>query len=427
MGITFNILSIFPEIVECFVNYSLLKRAKEKNLVSFNFLNIRDFCKDKHKQVDDVPYGGGSGMILKPEPVINALSSLTDEKKGKVILLSAKGIKFNQELANKLKDEKYLTIICPRYEGIDERVKNWVDYEISIGDYVIMGGEVGACVLIEAISRLIPGVVGKEESIKYESFQDIFLEYPQYTRPFDFNGLKVPEILLSGHHRNIEKWRKDKSIEITVKNRLDLIIERKRILDRSEIEKIKELILKDYEIYVALLHYPVLNKKGEIVSTAITHMDIHDIARVCRTYGIKKYYIVTPDSEQINYALRVIRHWTEGYGKEFNPSRKEALKVIDVKKYFEEAINDVKSLTKRNLKLVGTSAKIYKKTITFSQLKEIGKNNALLLVFGTGWGLSNEIKDKMDYMLEPIYGLTDFNHLSVRSAVSIIIDRILGF
>ncbi len=423
----FNILSIFPEIVENFTNYSLLKRAKDKGILSFNFLNIRNFCKDKHRQVDDEPYGGGSGMVMKPEPVVEAISSLKDDERGKVILLSAKGFKFNQQIARLLSKENSITIICGRYEGIDERVNNWVDLELTIGDYVIMGGEVGACVLIEAISRLIPGVVGKEESIKIESYQDIFLEYPQYTRPQNFKGYKVPEILLSGNHQKINEWRKKESIKVTVDRRIDLIKNRERGLNQDEVEIIKKNLREKFKIYVALIHYPVYNKKKEIVSTAITNMDIHDISRVCRTYGVKKYFLVTPDKEQKNYALRVINHWTEGYGSEFNPSRKEALKVIDIKNYFEEVVEEIEKREKEKPLLIGTSAKVFKKTITYKKLWEIAQKKPILLVFGTGWGLTESIKEKMDYMLEPIYGLTDFNHLSVRSAVSIIIDRILGF
>ena len=290
-----------------------------------------------------------------------------------------------------------------------------------------MGGEIPACTIIEAVSRLIPGVVGKEDSVKNESFQDIFLEYPQYTRPSNFNRLKVPEILLSGNHYEIEKWRKDKSIENTVNKRIDLIINRERSLSEDEVNKIKELLSKKYEIYIGLVHYPVFNKKGEIVLTAITNMDIHDISRVSRTYGIKKYFIITPDKEQKAYAERIINHWKEGYGKDFNPSRKEALKVTEIVDSIDSAIKKIKNNSNKELILVGTSAKKRENEITINRLKELATKNSIFLIFGTGWGLSDEVLNKMDYMLEPVYGLTDFNHLSVRSAVSIIIDRIFGF
>ncbi len=427
MGFVFNILSIFPELVKNFTDYSLIKKAIEKGILEFNFINLRNFTNDKHKQIDDEPYGGGSGMVFKIEPVYNALCSLKDNKKGKIILLSAKGKKFSQELANKLSKENSLTLICGRYEGIDERITNFIDYEVSIGDYVVMGGEVGACVLIEAVARLIPGVVGEENSVKDESFQDIFLEYPQYTRPAEFKGLKVPEILLSGNHKEIDNWRKLKKIEITLKNRFDLIKERKRVLIKEEIDQISVFLNKKYNVFLALIHYPVYNKKGKIVSTAITNMDIHDISRLSKTYGLKKYFIVTPDEEQKAYAQRIIDHWKYGYGKEFNPTRKEALEVIEILSSFDEVVSYIKSSIKKELICVGTSAKQYGNQITFSSLRDLMNNYAVLIVLGTGWGLTEDIKNKMDFMLEPIYGLSDFNHLSVRSAASIIIDRLLGF
>ncbi len=423
----FNILSIFPEIIECFTKYSLINKAIEKNLIKFNFLNLRDYTKDKHRQIDDEPYGGGSGMVFKIEPVFNALSSLKTNERGKVVLLSAKGKKFTNSLAKKLSKEKALTLICCRYEGIDERISNFIDYEVSIGDYVLMGGEIPACVIIEAVSRLIPGVIGKEDSVKFESYEDIFLEYPHYTRPKNFNGLVVPEILLSGNHKEIEIWRKRKSIENTVNRRFDLIQNRKRPLDNFEVSEIKNLLKNKFEIYTGLVHFPVYNKKHEIVLTAITNMDIHDISRVSRTYGIKKYFLITPDVEQKAYALRIINHWKNGYGREYNPSRKEALKVIEIKESIEDAINEIKKITSKNLITIGTSAKKRENEITIQKLKELAKDNAIFLIFGTGWGLTEEILDSMDYILEPIYGLTDFNHLSVRSAVSVIVDRLMGF
>ena len=423
---TFNILSIFPEIIECFTKYSLINKAIEKKLLKFNFINLRNFTSDKHKQVDDEPYGGGSGMVFKIEPVYNALRSLKINERGKVILLSAKGVKFTNTIAKKLSKENALTLICGRYEGIDERIKNFIDEEISIGDYVLMGGEIPACVIIESVSRLIPGVVGKENSVKDESFQDIFLEYPHYTRPYEFEGLKVPEILLSGNHKEIGNWRKKKKIENTLKNRPDLIYNRFRALKIDEIKEIQKNLKNKYEIYVGLVHYPVYNKKKEVVLTAITNMDIHDISRACRTYGIKKYFLITPDEEQKAYAMRIINHWREGYGKEFNPTRKEALKLAFLIDSLEFAINEIKKETKREMILVATSAKNGDNRITINKLKELAENKAIFLIFGTGWGLTDEFLKKMDYILEPIYGIDDFNHLSVRSAVSIILDRLTG-
>lgn len=205
-----DILTIFPEILDSYLNESILKRAQQKKLVTFNVCNIRDFAKDKHKTTDDKPYGGGPGMVMKIEPLYNTLKSIKKKKKNRIILLSAKGKTFNQKHAKRLSKYDQLIFICGRYEGVDERVsKNLADEELSIGDYILTGGELPAMVIADSVTRLIPGVLGKEESLKEESFsKEGYLEYPQYTRPEEFNKWRVPKILLSGDHKKIEEWRK---------------------------------------------------------------------------------------------------------------------------------------------------------------------------------------------------------------------------
>ena len=216
----FDVLTLFPEMFEP-LKSSIIGRAIEKNLINLNLINIRDFSKDKHKKVDDTPYGGGAGMIMKPDVVYDAYKSIQD-KNAKVIYMSPQGNKLNQKKVVELANEEHLIILCGHYEGIDQRViDEIVDEEISIGDYVLTGGEIPAMVLIDSVSRYARGVIA-EESIEEESFANGMLEYPQYTRPEVFNGVKVPEVLLSGHHANIEKWRKEKSLEITTKKRPDL-------------------------------------------------------------------------------------------------------------------------------------------------------------------------------------------------------------
>ena len=219
----FDVLTLFPEMFEA-VKQSILKRAEENNFIQINTINIRDFSKDKHKKVDDTPYGGGAGMIMKPDVVYDAYSSIPKREDSKVIYLSPQGKKLNQSKVIELSKEKHLILLCGHYEGIDQRViDEIVDEEISIGDYVLTGGELPAMVLIDSISRYVDGVISKE-STSEESFSNGLLEYPQYTRPEIFNGIRVPEVLLSGHHANIEKWRKEKSIQITKKKRPDLIL-----------------------------------------------------------------------------------------------------------------------------------------------------------------------------------------------------------
>ena len=217
----FDVLTLFPEMFEI-LNQSIIGKAIEKDLINIQITNIRDFSKDKHKKVDDTPYGGGAGMIMKPDVVYDAYKSVKDEY-AKVIYMSPQGEKLNQKKVEELAKESHLIILCGHYEGIDQRVLDKiVDEEISIGDYVLTGGEIPAMVLIDSVSRYVEGVL-KEDSIKEESFSNGFLEYPQYTRPEVFEGMKVPEVLLSGHHENIEKWRKEKSLEITKKKRPELL------------------------------------------------------------------------------------------------------------------------------------------------------------------------------------------------------------
>ncbi len=217
----FDVLTLFPEMFEP-LKTSIIGKAVEKKLIDINITNIRDFSEDKHKKVDDTPYGGGAGMIMKPDVVYRAYQSVK-ENKAKVIYLSPQGKTLNQQKVEDLSKESHLILLCGHYEGIDQRVLDKiVDEEISIGDYVLTGGEIPAMVLIDSVSRYVEGVL-KQDSIQEESFSNGLLEYPQYTRPEIFEGEAVPEILLSGHHQNIEKWRKEKSVEITKKKRPDLI------------------------------------------------------------------------------------------------------------------------------------------------------------------------------------------------------------
>ena len=217
----FNILTLFPEMFDA-VQKSIIGKAIEKGIIEINLINIRDFSKNKHKKVDDTPYGGGAGMVMRPDVVYDAYKSV-ENKNAKVIYMTPQGKQLNQQKVEELSKEKNLIILCGHYEGIDQRViDEIVDEEISIGDYVLTGGEIPAMVLIDSVSRYIEGVISKE-STSEESFSNGLLEYPQYTRPEIFNDKKVPEVLISGHHQNIEKWRKEKSLEITRKKRPDLL------------------------------------------------------------------------------------------------------------------------------------------------------------------------------------------------------------
>lgn len=243
--IGFDIITIFPDIFYAYLGESILKRALQKNLVDVKIYNLRDFTTDKHRTVDDYPYGGGSGMVMKIEPIYNALKALkSDGHERLTILLSPQGNRYDQEKAVRFsKEKRRIALICGRYEGVDERVREYlIDEEISIGDYVMTGGELAALVIIDSVARLIPNVLGDDKSIVEESFSWGILDYPHYTRPYEFEGMKVPDVLLSGNHQEIQRWRRKESLKMTLIKRPDLI--EKAHLSQEDIAILKELCSK---------------------------------------------------------------------------------------------------------------------------------------------------------------------------------------
>lgn len=220
----FDVITIFPEMFAPILNESIIKRAQQKKKVAIRVHDLRAYTKDKHKKVDDRPFGGGPGMVMTPQPFFDAVKRIKGKRKGKVILMSPSGKRLTQKLVRDLAKDKNLIVLCGHYEGVDERVREkLVDESISIGDYVLTGGEIPAMVLIDCVTRLLPGVVGKEASLTDESFEGGLLEYPHYTRPANFRGVKVPDVLLSGNHLAIKKWRQEQSRRVTRRNRPDLI------------------------------------------------------------------------------------------------------------------------------------------------------------------------------------------------------------
>ena len=240
----FYIMTLFPKMVMDGLNTSIIGRAVKNGLLSIEALNIRDYAFNKHHSVDDYPYGGGAGMLMQAEPVYQCYEALTEKikqkKRARVIYLSPQGQTFNQTMAEEFAQEEDLVFLCGHYEGIDERVLEEIvtDY-VSIGDYVLTGGELPAMIMIDCISRLVPGVLHNDVSAEFESFQDNLLEYPQYSRPEVWHDKKVPEVLMSGHHANIEKWRREQSVIRTAKNRPDLL--EKAELTQKELELVKSL------------------------------------------------------------------------------------------------------------------------------------------------------------------------------------------
>lgn len=243
-----DVLTLFPEILTACINESILKRAREKKLLDVALYNIRDFTSGSYRQVDDAPFGGGAGMVFKPEPLFRAMDSLKEDgEPRRTVLLSPQGKRFSQSMAEEYsKEKRRFVFICGRYEGIDERVRTLVDEEVSIGDYVITGGELAALVIIDAVTRLVPGALGDERSVENESFSWGLLDYPHYTRPREFRGLEVPQVLVSGDHKEIWLWRRKQALRKTLEVRPDLL-EKVELtdVDKELLDEIKSSFLKD--------------------------------------------------------------------------------------------------------------------------------------------------------------------------------------
>jgi len=419
----FTVITIFPNMLSSPLSHSILKKAQTNGLIKIDVVDLRDYTADRHRTTDDSPYGGGHGMVMKPEPLVAAVEEARSRTPdARVILLTPRGRVFDQQTAKKLANQRNVVLICGRYEGIDERVSAFVDDEISLGDYTLSGGEPAAIVVIDAVARLVPGVLGNENSTAEESFTDGLLEYPQYTRPEEFRGMKVPEVLLSGDHERIKEWRQQQSLAVTQERRPDLIASL-RVSNETTVESAAQAA-----VYLALLHYPVYDKNGQVVTTAVTNMDIHDISRAGRTYGVRGFFVVTPVKALQKLALKIIDHWEVGYGSQYNTTRKEALALARICDTLDDAMIAIEQETGAMPVIVATSARSTGSRSSFAALQDMlnKQTRPFLIVFGTGWGLTETILSQADYILEAIEGDAEFNHLSVRSAAAIVLDRLLG-
>jgi tRNA (guanine37-N1)-methyltransferase len=432
----FHIVTLFPEFFDAPLGCGLLKRGVDKGLVSFNFVNPRDFAEDRHRSVDDRPYGGGPGMVMLPEPLLKALGSLPEEAKAEQaakLMMSPSGGTFDQGMAKGLMEKGDIVLVCGRYEGIDERVAELFPMEpVSVGDFVLNGGEAAALCIIEAVSRLIPNFMGHEDSAEEESFSSGLLEYPHYTRPESFEGLSVPEVLRSGDHAKIAAWRHEQSLARTFAKRSDLLL--KARLMKEDVQHVRGLMRsgkmpddapQPRRLYVALLHAPVLNKLGEKTAVSLTNLDVHDISRVSRTYDVGGFYVCTPLHDQRELLERLVGHWTGGAGGKANPDRAEALDTVRCAGDLDEVVEDVSNRTGERPFIAVTTAR-GTGNMTLAAVRKLLTKRAVLLVLGTGSGLAPEVFDKADGVVRPIRFLSEYNHLSVRSAAAILVDRILG-
>ena len=433
----YNLVTLFPEWFDSPLSSGLMEKAREAGIVSFSFANPRDKSTDRHHHVDDRPYGGGPGMVLMLEPMVRTLRELPpcNGRKGRMIALTPVGRPFTQELARELAKEEELTLICGRYEGFDARLFDLLPVEpVCVGEAILNGGEAAALAVIEATARLQTGFMGKDESGDEESFSNGLLEYPQFTRPVDFEGLRVPEVLQNGNHAHIGEWRREQSLLATAKHRPDLLDHAVLTHKDRQILRAQPRFRPGKNLSIALLHHPVRLKDRKTGTTSLTNLDIHDIARISRTYGISGVFAVTPLKDQLRLLATLLSHWTEGPGLSFNPDRAEALRLVRPAETLESAIETL--TTDRGLPpfVVGTSAQpvLDKKhrerrpATTFDEVRRQLADRPVLLLLGTGHGIAPEVLERCDAILPPLRWMDEYNHLPVRAAAAILLDRLLG-
>lgn len=423
-----HIVTLFPDFFESPLRCGLLSRAIEEGIVRFHFHNPRKYTTDAHQSVDDRPYGGGPGMVMLLDPLVQALEEIDVQTngQGKTLLMAAAGYKFTQEMARRLAGEQSLTIICGRYEGVDARLKEIYPLTpVSTGPYVLNGGETASLNLIEAVCRLIPGFMGHEESGDDESYSRGLLEYPHYTRPPEYRGLKVPGVLTSGNHAMVERWRRARSLEETWKMQPELMAE--NFFDQEDVFILKQLPRKRLgrNLFLGLVHYPVLDKEKKSVAVSLTNLDIHDIARCSCSYGLGGAYIVTPLKDQKSLLGEIISHWTHGAGGRSNPHRAAAFQTLFPADSVDDAIAHITKKCGQTPYLLASSAQ-GPGDISFKEVKNTLERRPVLLLLGTSQGLSPAILRKCNGTLPPLRYADSYNHLSVRMAGAILIDRILG-
>jgi tRNA (guanine37-N1)-methyltransferase len=425
-----EIVTLFPEMFASFLDAGLLGKAVKSGLVKVFFTNPRDFAPGVHRKVDDAPYGGGVGMVMQAGPLLEAIESAVAARgPAHRVLLTPVGRPLGQARVRDLARLGRILLVCGRYEGIDERVSALaIDEEISLGDFVLTGGEPAAMALVDAVARYVPGVLGDATSTDDESFSAGLLEYPQYTRPPELRGAGVPEVLLGGDHKKIRVWREAQSRERTRARRPDLWARQQG--GPSEDRLAGERAALAARTTVALVHHPVWDKNRQVVTTAVTNLDVHDIARSSRTYGLPTYLLVTPIQAQRELCERILGHWTEGAGLAHNAKRSEALEHVNVVASIDDAIAQVTAANDgQKPYVVATAAKAHGQTMGCDELvaaRASDPGRPMLLLFGTGWGLIDEVFTKVDAALHPISGGIPYNHLSVRSAAAIVLDRLFG-
>jgi tRNA (guanine37-N1)-methyltransferase len=425
-----SILTVFPDLYDCFLQTSLVRRAQEADLIKIQTYGFMS-CVPPKQRIDSPTFGPSAGMLLRPDVVEHAIDAC-EQKDGSAlkIFFSPHGKKLDQpllqSLADRLVEKKHLMLIPARYEGMDARVEQYyADEIISVGDFVLMGGDIPAMMLLEGLMRLIPGVIGRQESVERESFRGPFVDHPEYTAPVEWKHMTVPEIVRSGHHAAIEAWRKEQAAERTVLSHFDWL--RSSVMTNAERDLAKKYIPNHY---AALMHGEVMVRGSEQVgTTSVTSIDIHDIARSAKTYGLEQFFIVTPLRDQQHIVTTLLDFWQKGAGFEYNESRFEALKQVNLVETLDQVMQAIEEKEGKKPLLIVTSARKigHIPTISYEDQSIVwAHKRPVLLIFGTGGGLSEALVNRCDYLLKPVKGFSSYNHLSVRSAAAVIFDRWLG-
>ena len=425
-----SIISVFPELYQPFLGTSLISRAIKQGTIGCQVQSFFKYVEPKER-IDAPTFGHGAGMLIRPEVVERAVQDIESVHGiAYKIFFSPAGTKLDQKLLEHIyqqaSEKKHIMLLPARYEGMDARVEAvYADQIISVGDFVLMGGDIPAMMFLEGMLRLLPGVVGKYESVTADSFFGPFVDYPEFCAPVVWKGLMVPEVVRQGDHGALAHWRRIQSVTRTLAHHFSWL--RTHIAHKQD----KALVLQHVPPhYVVLMHSQVMvGPERTIGTTSVTSIDIHDISRSSRTYGIQGFFVVTPLVDQQKIVTTFLDFWNSDVGIEYNQSRHNALQNTQLASDLEQVIDTITAAHGANPLLITTAARHYEhipKVTYHDQSQVFAHNRPVLIILGTGRGLAPELLERADYMLIPVEGLSEFNHLSVRSAAAIILDRWLG-
>lgn len=424
-----SVVTLFPELYEPFLRTSLIARARENGLADISVRSLFEFCSPKER-VDAPTFGHGAGMVLRPDVIERAV--IAQEQQGGSslkVFFSPQGKKLDQEglkvLYEKFQQAHHVMLLPARYEGMDARIEEqYADEIISIGDFVLMGGDIPAMALLEGLLRFVPGVVGKQESVERDSFSGSFVDYPEYTEPVVWHDKEVPAVVRSGNHKALDEWRQDTAAKNTVLSHFQWL--RSHVANERDVRRAQKFIPPHYAV---IMHSEVMMPDGRVGESSVTSLDIHDIARSAKTYGLVGYFVVTPLVDQQKIAHKLLEFWHSGVGVTYNPSRHEAVSLVRCVSLLDEAIAYIEEKEGKKPLLLATSAQEYVgiPSISYQDQQEVWSHERpVLFVFGTAKGLAPQVMERCDYFLPPVRGFSQYNHLSVRTAAGIIFDRWLG-